>query len=212
MATTTTRSRLLQLAIPLARVHGFTRETLARSVLALPDPPAAPLSDTAVTALFGQDDDARRVLVTAWLDDATRRMSTEPSPSSSPLTMRHVLRARIRMNVPVLAHLPEAFAVLVAGNVVGPAPLVEHAARVADQACWTVHPTAKELSWYARRASVSAVYLAAELHQLASPSTAERFLDDLLDNADGAEKTLDEVAVYGEYVLKSCKGILKSIL
>ncbi|KAI6123550.1 hypothetical protein EDD16DRAFT_1690212 [Pisolithus croceorrhizus] len=210
MATTTGR-QLLQLAIPLVRSYGFTRETLARSVLSLPKPHAEPLSDTAVSALFGQGDNARRTLLNAWLEDARRRMREEAS-SESP-HVRHVLRSRLAMNEAVLDHLPEAFALLATSSSVfpfDPTPILKHAAYVADDACWIVDPSAKEMSWYTRRASLSTVYLAAELHQFTSPKTVDSFLDYLLDNRDTAERAVHEVALYGEYIFKSWKGILKS--
>lgn len=204
-------SRLLQLAVPLVKSHGFTREALARSVLSLPKPHTEPLSDTAVSALFGQGDDARRTLLNAWLEDA-RRCMREEAPSESP-RMRHVLRSRLAMNEPVLDHLPEAFALLATSSSVlpvDPTPILKHAAYVADDACWIVHPSAKEMSWYTRRASLSTIYLAAEFHQFTSPKTAESFLDYLLDNVDAAERVVQDVALYGEYIFKSWKGILRS--
>lgn len=117
------------------------------------------------------------------------------------------------MNEPVIEHLPEAFALLASSSSfvpVDPTPILRHAAQVADDACWIVDPTAKELSWYTRRATVSAVYLAAELHQLTSPKTAEPFLDYLLENSSTAEKAVQETALYGEYIFKSWRGMLKS--
>jgi ubiquinone biosynthesis protein COQ9 len=73
---------LLKYALPLVKVHGFTRETLARSVLHLPltetrtNTHVEPLSDTAVSALFGEGDEARRTLISAWLQDGLRHMGT----------------------------------------------------------------------------------------------------------------------------------------
>ncbi|KAG6891376.1 hypothetical protein C0992_008087 [Termitomyces sp. T32_za158] len=98
-------SRLLRLSVPLVRTHGFTREALARSVLDLPSPEAhsQPLSDTAVSALFGSGDLARKTLIRAWLDDGIRHMQSRPARS----TLRDVLRARLEYNEPVLHHLPE---------------------------------------------------------------------------------------------------------
>ena len=95
-------ARLVQLAIPLVKTYGFTREALSRSVLDLPSPHAYPLSDTAVTSLFGEGDDARKLLIKAWLDDARRQMRTVPSSA-----MKDVLFARLRHNEPVLRYLPD---------------------------------------------------------------------------------------------------------
>ncbi|KAF9243448.1 hypothetical protein BU15DRAFT_42938 [Melanogaster broomeanus] len=203
-------SKLLQLAIPLVKSHGFTREALAQSVLHLPKPHREPLPDLSVTALFGRGDDARRTLVNAWLEDARFRMKEDTSGSTS---MRRVLHSRLKLNEPVLAHLPEAFALLSTSSSVlpvDPLPLLKHTALVADQACWIIEPHAQEMSWYTRRASISAMYLAAELHQLTSPNTAESFLDYLLQNSGAAEKAVQEVALFGFYTFKSWKGIAKS--
>ncbi|KAG0691556.1 hypothetical protein DFH29DRAFT_1074463 [Suillus ampliporus] len=71
-------------------------------------------------------------------------------------------------------------------------------------------PPTTQSSWYTRRASVSAIYLAAELHQLTSPRTASTFLDSLLENAEHAEKALDETTLFASYVWKSWRGIVKS--
>jgi len=95
-------TRLLQLAIPLVKIHGFTREALSLSVLSLPTSHAEPLSDTAISSLWGQGDDARRTLIKAWQDDARQKMKNIQSP-----TMRAVLRARLECNEPVLSYLPE---------------------------------------------------------------------------------------------------------
>ncbi|KAG2149090.1 uncharacterized protein EDB93DRAFT_360423 [Suillus bovinus] len=211
---TTTSAKLLKLALPLIETHGFTREALSLSALSLPTPLVHPLPDASVTALFGAGDDACRTLVHAWLDDAKCRMRKEATES---VGMGDVLKARLRSNEPVLKHLPEAFALLASSSSlplpllpVDPAPIVKHAAEVSNQACWIVHRNARESSWYTRRASISAIYLAAELHQLTSSKTAPAFLDSLLENADHAEKALDETALFASYVWKSWRGIVKS--
>ena len=118
-------SRLIKLALPLVRVHGFTREALSRSVLSLPENEVhtEPLSDTAISALFGRGDDARRTLIKAWLEDGLRHMGSTPGVArpATPLlasessgtgaekkaTFRDVLRARLEYNEPALPYLPE---------------------------------------------------------------------------------------------------------
>ena len=95
----------MQLAVPLVRTHGFSREALSQSVLHLPKPHSQPLSDAAVTALFGNGDDARRTLITGWLDHAREEMKLAAAPSSA--TLREILGHRLRANEPVLQHLPE---------------------------------------------------------------------------------------------------------
>ena len=95
-------TQLLKLAIPLVQRHGFTRTALAHSVLALPEPHAEPLSDSAVTALFGQGDAARRTLINAWLDEGRAHMRAVPVDG-----VKRALLARLEYNVPVLSYLPE---------------------------------------------------------------------------------------------------------
>lgn len=116
LITHTNSARLLQLAVPLVKTHGFTRAALARAVLDLPQPHMEPLSDGAVTALFGRGDDARRTLINAWLEDARCRMKrdnhhvdagTSTGAWTPTLNVRDVLYARLRTNEPVLEHLPE---------------------------------------------------------------------------------------------------------
>ncbi|KAG2051401.1 hypothetical protein BDR06DRAFT_586947 [Suillus hirtellus] len=211
---TTTSAKLLKLALPLIKTHGFTREALSLSALSLPTPLANPLPDASVTALFGPGDDACRTLVHAWLDDARRRMKEE---ATEKMGMGDVLKARLKSNEPVLEHLPEAFALLASSPLlplpllpVDPAPIIKHAAQVSNQACWIAHSDARESSWYTRRATISAIYLAAELHQLTSPKTAPAFLDSLLENAEHAGKALDETALFASYVWKSWRGIVRS--
>ncbi|KAG1876046.1 hypothetical protein C8R48DRAFT_690560 [Suillus tomentosus] len=103
--------------------------------------------------------------------------------------MEDVLKARLKSNEPVLEHLPEAFALLASSPLlplplppVDPAPIIKHAAQVSNQACSIAHSDARESSWYTRRATISAIYLAAELHQLTSPRTAPASLHLLLEN------------------------------
>lgn len=99
------RVQLLRIATGLVPTHGFTRQALAQSVLALPEEThAEPLSDVAVTALFGSGDDARRTLINAWLQDGLTVMSTVDSAKP---TVKDVLHARLRYNEPVLPLLPE---------------------------------------------------------------------------------------------------------
>ncbi|KAH7913517.1 hypothetical protein BJ138DRAFT_613825 [Hygrophoropsis aurantiaca] len=206
--TTTASSRLLQLALPLVKTHGFTREALSFSVLSLPTPHTQPLPDAAVTSLFGQGDDASRTLIHAWLDDARVQMSSSHSSN-----MREILKARLKANQPVLPHLPQAFALLASSSKyipVDPSPILEHAAKVADQACWMAYSDAKEISWYIRRASISAIYAATELHQFTSPETTDEFLESLLDQSSDIEKSAAEVKLFGTYVWKSWAGIIKS--
>jgi ubiquinone biosynthesis protein COQ9 len=97
-------TQLLKFATPLVQRHGFTRTALAHSVLALPEPHAEPLSDSAVTALFGQGDTARRTLINAWLDEGRAHMRAAPIDG-----VKRALLARLEYNVPVLSYLPEVY-------------------------------------------------------------------------------------------------------
>lgn len=92
----------MKLAVPLVKQHGFTRTALARTVLALPEPHAAPLPDSAVTTLFGEGDTARRTLISAWLEQGRTHMRSVPVED-----VKGALLSRLEYNVPVLEHLPE---------------------------------------------------------------------------------------------------------
>lgn len=97
------RVQLLRNAVSLVQNHGFTRRALSESVMTIPGH-TEPLPETAVSALFGQGDNARRTLINAWLEDGIEEMKA--GVSASP-TMRHILRTRLKYNEPVLQHLPE---------------------------------------------------------------------------------------------------------
>jgi hypothetical protein len=99
---TNCRTQLLKLALPLVQHHGFTRTALARSVLDLPEPHAEPLSDSAVTMLFGDGDTARRTLISAWFNEGRAHMRSAPVDG-----IKGALLARLEYNAPVLGHLPE---------------------------------------------------------------------------------------------------------
>ncbi|KIP10464.1 hypothetical protein PHLGIDRAFT_115417 [Phlebiopsis gigantea 11061_1 CR5-6] len=204
---TALRNELLKLALPLVRTHGFTREALSRSALALPTPHPEPLRDTAVSALFGDGDDARRTLISAWLDEGRTHMR-----EASDTSIKDALRTRLRYNEPVLNLLPEAFATLATppGHILDPRPALKHAAAVADEACVLAGDTSVGTLWHARRASLAAIYTAAELHQLQSPHTADGFLDGLLDSESRVKNTLDDATQYAGYIISSWVGIIKS--
>jgi ubiquinone biosynthesis protein COQ9 len=95
------------LTLRLVPKHGFTRQALALSVLSLSQKHTEPLSETAVTALFGEGDEARRLLVRHWLEDARQRMK-EVAEGTKP-AMLDLLKARLKMNEDVLPYLPEVW-------------------------------------------------------------------------------------------------------
>ncbi|KAI0325457.1 hypothetical protein GY45DRAFT_1330267 [Cubamyces sp. BRFM 1775] len=207
------RHQLLQLAVPLVKTHGFTREALARAALSLPTPHEQPLSEPAVSALFGDGDDARRTLINGWLDYAREQMKAAPSSSSS-VSLRDVLAHRLRFNEPVLHYLPEAFALLASPTSglppLDPVPALKHVSAVADDACYIVGDTSVGPAWFRKRATVAAAYGAAELHQLTSPSTAYEFLDHALNTTSKVDASLSEVGQFGQYVWRSWAGIIRS--
>jgi len=111
------RDALLKLALPLVKNHGFTRSALSLAAMYLPSGKhAAPLNDTAVDALFGEGDEARRTLINAWLDDARvslRESYTQCGAATSVTqtpSLESVLKARLSKNEEVLKHLPEVSA------------------------------------------------------------------------------------------------------
>jgi len=189
-----------------------------------------PLSDTAISALFGHGDDARRALIKAWLGDGLRHVSSIPGVErpTTPLlvsepsrietekkaTVRDVLRARLEYNEPVLPYLPEAFALLISPSpsihLFDPLPAVKHAACIAEQACYVTGDKSLQLEWYSTRIFLAAIYAAAELHQLTSAHTTYSFLDSLFDNSSSIRSSLDEVNLYSSYIFNGWRGIINS--
>ncbi|TFL03662.1 hypothetical protein BDV98DRAFT_395024 [Pterulicium gracile] len=219
-------STLLLRALPLIRTHGFTRETLSLAG-AVPTssgpnttskPAGEPLSDRAVSALFGEGDEARKTLIRAWLAEGLSAMNDTTSvvegQVSQPMTVRDALRRRLEYNTPVLHQLPEIYALLAsprfATPLLDPMPALKHVSRVADTACRVGGDESLHLAWYSKRGSLAAIYGAAELHQLASPATAKAFLDSLLDGSRKMGTAVDETLGYSHYIVKSWQGILKS--
>ncbi|KAI5892916.1 uncharacterized protein SCHCODRAFT_02627497 [Schizophyllum commune H4-8] len=203
---------LLKLAVPLVRTHGFTRDALARSVLSLPKPHPEPLSDSAVSALFGSGTAAPKSLINAWLDEGLEDLRA--AARRGPVTVPSALHARLRWNEPVLEHLPEAFALLASPEKgappLDPTPALKHTFSIANEAAYLAKDKTVQLEWYARRGSLALIYGAAELHQLKSPETAHPFLDSLLSTSSKARAALGDVVLYGDYVAKSWYGIIKS--
>ncbi|KAI0091015.1 hypothetical protein BDY19DRAFT_886259 [Irpex rosettiformis] len=202
------RKQLLRLALPLVRTHGFSREALSRSVLSLPEPHPAPLNETAVSALFGKGEDARRTLIEAWLSEGLADMKNAPSKS-----LKDILSHRLRYNEPVLGLLPEAFATLATPSgfcLFDASPALKHSTSIADEACSVSEDKSIGPLWYARRASLAAVYTAAELHQMNSPDTAYEFLADLLQSSSKLGNAIGDVGQFASYVGRSWAGIIKS--
>ncbi|KAI0300828.1 hypothetical protein BC826DRAFT_1102162 [Russula brevipes] len=210
MSTVHLRTRLLKLAIPLIRQHGFTRTALARSVLALAEPHAKPLPDSAVTTLFGEGDTARRTLISAWLDEGRVHMRSVPVVDG----VKGALLARLEYNVPVLEHLPEAFGLLASPRLglppLDPLPAIQHAAGIADEACRVTSDASIGPSWYTKRVTLATIYAAAELHQLTSPPTTPAFLDSLFESSSHVENAFSEAEIFARYVSKSWVAIAKS--
>ena len=50
-----------------------------------------------------------------------------------------------------------------------------------------------------------------ELHQLSSPTTADGFLDDLLETSQSMESAVSNTAEFGQYVMRSWAGIYRSL-
>ncbi|KAF9778999.1 hypothetical protein BJ322DRAFT_1090875 [Thelephora terrestris] len=222
----TTRNALLKLALPLIKDHGFTRSALSLAVMYSPSGKhTAPLNDTAVDALFGEGDEARRTLMNAWLDDARVSLRKSYSQDSDTATtarnpsLGNVLKTRLSKNEGVLEHLPEAFALLATPPTLSslifpltldPRPAISHSMSVAAEACKLSCDTSVGATWYTRRATIGAIYTAAELHQLYSPTTAHDFLDRLLEESQTLGMAVDETFIYAKYIVDAWKGIITS--
>jgi len=91
--------------------YGFSRQTLALAALHLPRPHAEPLSEGAITALFGTGDGACKNLAWAWLEEGRRRMKgLEDAPENTQrmaIPIEVSLRRRLKWNETVLDKLPE---------------------------------------------------------------------------------------------------------
>jgi len=148
-------------------------------------------------------------LINYWLDEGRNEMSGKKGSS-----INAILKHRLQWNEPALSYLPEAFAVMstpIPGPPLDPRPAFWHAASVADEACYLSGDESNGTSWYTRRASLGAVYLAAELHQLTSPTTAAGFLDTLLQDATGLEAALSDAAQFSQFIGRSWVGIIRSL-
>ena len=115
--TSATRDALLKLALPLVKNHGFTRSALSLAAMYSPSGKhTAPLNDTAVDALFGEGDEARRTFINAWLADARLSLRTSYNQggtftqTSQTPSLENVLKLRLSKNEEVLEHLPEVSA------------------------------------------------------------------------------------------------------
>ncbi|EIW57684.1 uncharacterized protein TRAVEDRAFT_169640 [Trametes versicolor FP-101664 SS1] len=215
MAATSLRTELLRLAVPLVKTHGFTREALACSALQLPEPHKEPLSEAAVTAIFGGGDDARRTLINAWMEAAVLNMRSKSSPPS----LLELLESRLNWNEPVLEKLPEAFALLAAPKFSGlvlldPSVAVRHNIHIANEACNLVGSNDIGLAWHRKRAAAAVAYASAELVQLTQPGSPDipyKVLKQQLNRSQSALQSVEEVGLFGQYVVRSWAGIGKSL-
>lgn len=143
--------RLLRLALGLVETHGFTRDALAYSVLRLPHPEthSTPLSDAAISSLFGQGTKPEHTLINLFFDDGLEHMKNRAQVLSESEqrvpTVQELLKERLKFNEPVLDHLPDAFASLASSAIksgpfslspVDPLPMLRHALRISDEACY----------------------------------------------------------------------------
>jgi len=118
-----------------------------------------------------------------------------------------------------LEPLPEAFALLATPPTLSslvfpitldPRPAISHSMSIAAEACQLSGDTTVGAAWYTRRATIAAIYTAAELHQLYSPTTVNEFLGQLLEGSRALGTALDETGIYGKYIVDAWKGIVKS--
>lgn len=103
---------ILRRAFTHIPTHGFTRRAIALSVPAS----GTPLSETAISALFGAGDNADRSLIRAWLEEGRAQMNpisssngecSNPAGSTTSTTMEEVLLRRLKWNEAVLHHLKD---------------------------------------------------------------------------------------------------------
>lgn len=102
---------ILRRAFTKIPIHGFTRNAIA--LASTSEKSVMPLSETAISALFGAGNEANRTLIRAWMKEGRVHMNT-PSVSTPNLassargsTMEQVLLRRLQWNEPVLEHLKD---------------------------------------------------------------------------------------------------------
>ena len=99
---------ILKRAVKLVPTHGFTRETLALSEISdAADGRGSPLSETAVSALFGPGHEATKTLIKAWMDEGREDMKLAVNESAQVPDIQSVLLRRLRWNERALPHLKD---------------------------------------------------------------------------------------------------------
>ncbi|PVF95933.1 hypothetical protein CPB86DRAFT_763068 [Serendipita vermifera] len=203
------RSAILKNAVTLVPTLGFTRTALVQAASNVSTIDTLP--ERTLDNLFGRGDQARKTLVQAWLEQGRKAMG---EPGEHPVPLETSLRARLEWNVPVLDKLPEAFALLATPEGILPPisakTILEHPAVIAHTACRLAQNNASGPSWYAQRASLATIYAAAELHQLTSPETATRFLEDLLETNTRVSNSISDLTTFVGYMGRSWIGIARS--
>lgn len=121
---------LLKRSFPLIPQHGFTRKTIMLasgrvSTREDGEESNGRLSETAISALFGAGDNARRTLIEAWFKEgivdmgASQTMAKENAtslPATAPPTLSDLLQRRLEWNKPVNQHLPEVGLLFLRGS------------------------------------------------------------------------------------------------
>ncbi|KAJ7019856.1 hypothetical protein C8F04DRAFT_1146585 [Mycena alexandri] len=118
--------------------------------------------------------------------------------ASKSVSVKDALHARLEYNEPVMAHLPEAFALLASPDS-GLPPL---AILSADQSL--------RVRYHSHRLRFLSRTNLTELHQLTSPRSAHAFLDSLLSASSAIESSVKDVEQFSSYIFRSWAGIIKS--
>jgi ubiquinone biosynthesis protein COQ9 len=91
---------------------------------------------------------------------------------------------------------------------------LEELARLADEIWFLAGDTSVDSSWYTKRASLSAIYAAAELYQTQDTSEGfkdtERFLDDRLEDLRKIGGTMGAVGEWAGFTAQSFVNVLRS--
>ena len=94
------RAILLRHAVSLVPVYGFTRQALGAAALNLPRAHGEPLTESAITALFGPGDEARKTLAWAWLEEGRNSMRGQADAVENsqklPIPISTSLKRRLR--------------------------------------------------------------------------------------------------------------------
>lgn len=182
------------------RDHGYS--TAARSVF-----PNSSRSGEADLVLAHLARSRAQLLIDAELQQEADAANNKPA------SVADLVKKRLLLNSPIVQHLAEAQAILTQpGN--APAALQElHA--LSDDIWHLAGDRSHSADWYAKRAGLSALYVAAELVMSQDTSSGFRdtleFVDRRIEGASDSTYVVGSVAEFAGFFVSSSTNVLKSL-